>query len=226
MISIILYTSGKDREIFSTLQSIRDLQFKDYELVIVCNGCTSDVLNDMKIVEAKTIAFKTFKSPGLAKNEAVARAKNELLLFVDSGIKLQEGIIEEIIKTKNNWVVGTCKIKTQEDKQDYAKMYEFINKFLIPYGFDIGLVFCKKTTFEVLGKYDLNLLNNLNKEIIKRFKKMGKFLIIDTPIVYPTRDFENKKGMALYAISLKKFFSGRKQEDILEEGIIQKEEEL
>jgi len=216
MISIILYTSGKDREIFSTLQSIRDLQFKDYELIIVCNGCTSDVLNDMNIVNAKVLAFKTFKVPGLARNEAVARAKNELLVFIDSGIKVQEGMFEEIIKTKNHWVVGTCKIKTPEDQPDYVKTYEFINKFLMPLGFDSGLVFCKKTTFEVLGKYNLELLNNLNKEMIKRFKKMGNFLVLETPIIYPIRDFENKKGISSYFLSVKKFLSNKKQEDLPE----------
>ena len=97
----------------------------------------------------------------------------------------------------------------------------------MPQGFDTGMVFCKKITFEVLGQFDTILLTNLNKNLIRRFKKMGNFSIINTPIIYPTRDFENKKGFLAYLLSLKKFLSTKNQQDIPEsEKVIKTDENI
>jgi glycosyltransferase involved in cell wall biosynthesis len=207
MISILVYTSGKSNDILKTLTSIQNQDYKDYELIILADGCSTSVLRELKPYASKLLAFANFKGPSVVKNEGAKRAKNEILLFIDAGTELTPGVINKILETKDDWVVGTCEVTTPEDEDHQEKIYKFINKRLLKRGFDNGLVFCKKTTFEVLGQFDVDLISQENKELINRFKKKGNFKILDLPVVVSVSDLDIKKGIDKYIHVIKQSMS-------------------
>ena len=88
--SIIIPACNEERYIIKTLSSISNQSFKDYELIIVCNGCidnTFQISNDF-LKKSNIKNYKIFNIPQAgvckAKNFGSRFAKKEYLVFLDS----------------------------------------------------------------------------------------------------------------------------------------------
>ena len=66
-LSIIVPVYNEEKYLKDTLEKIRDQKFKDYELIVVCNGCSDKSFNI-----AKKYADKAFS----LKEKNVSKAKN------------------------------------------------------------------------------------------------------------------------------------------------------
>ena len=121
--SVILPShNGADR-IRTALNSIKEQTFKDYELIVVCDAC-SDLTADIAQAYGATVLTVPYRRCGLARNDAIARAQGEYLIFIDDDdCFLHEFVFDQIdkkLKEQNpdvlcfsflfkGWKYSTCK---------------------------------------------------------------------------------------------------------------------
>jgi len=219
MISAIVYISKEDYSYLETLKSLQNQVFDDKEIIAICDACPLDTLQKIRGVTDKVVAFKTFKGAVVSKNEGAKRARGEILVFVNSGARLSQDVFSNIWNTRDQWVVGTCKVESPDEEAQYREVFEFKNKHLVPRGEHNGVVFCKKLTFEVLDKFNGKVLDE-NKDLIQRFRKKGRYAILDTPVYGSVEDYVGKSAFKAKIIAFKKFFKSNKSQ------LVQSEEEL
>lgn len=191
MISIIVPAHNEEGYITETIDSIKQQDFKDYEIIVVCDGCTDNTLNKIKDQADKIKVLSERKGPGIAKNEGASLAKGDFLVFLDADTHLTQGLLEDIYKNKDSYIVGTAKIKPSNNSLKHRIMMSLKNKLLCPRGVSNGIVFCKKETFEKFNKFP-EISKREEGLFIRNAIKEGKFYISDYPVINSTRRFDKK----------------------------------
>lgn len=189
MISIIIPACNEENYIKDTINSIKSQNFKDYEIIVVCDGCTDKTIEIAKTNANKFILLKERKGPAIAKNEGVKLAKYDKLVFLDSDTKLTSNVLNEISKALNNKLFGTCKIKPSNNKIKHKLMMNIKN--LYPFPFTNAILFCTKEAFEKAG-YFPNIKKGEEKVLLKKLNKEQDFILLNTPVISSTRRFDKK----------------------------------
>ena len=78
------------------LDSIRDQEFTDYELIIVCDKCDTDMEWEFSYDYADTLLRTKYGKAGLARNAGLNVAKGEWILFMDDDDHFLPGAFQEI----------------------------------------------------------------------------------------------------------------------------------
>lgn len=81
--SVIVPAHNAERHIEVGLHSIRQQEFTDYELIVVCDSCTDRTANLAKWYDAEKILIRDYHHDGLARNAGIDAATGEWLLFMD-----------------------------------------------------------------------------------------------------------------------------------------------
>ena len=98
-ISIVVAIFNRKDELFELLQSLSFQTDKDFEVIIVDDGSSINLLPTVEIFqETMNIQFfrKTNSGPGLSRNYGARRAKNDWLVFVDSDVIVDKDYIQNI----------------------------------------------------------------------------------------------------------------------------------
>ena len=96
--SVIVPAHNSEMFIGRCIQSIREQEFTDYELIIVCDACTDNTEILARALADKVIVTD-FGKDGLARNAGIEAAEGEWLLFLDDDDWwLHEYVLEEIWK--------------------------------------------------------------------------------------------------------------------------------
>lgn len=217
MISSIVYINKKDYAFLETLKSLKNQTFADREIIAVCDACNLETLQKVKQYTDKVLAFKNEKGATISKNEGAARAEGDILVFVDSGTQLSPEVLSDVHNTKDKWVVGTCKAHSPDDEAGYADVFEFRNKHLIPKGDHTGIVFCKKLTFDILGKFHGGVKDE-NKDLIKRFKKKGNFKVLESSVAPGSQSYIGKSSFKSKLTAVRSFLKSNKLKVVHEEN--------
>ena len=80
--SIIIPAHNSASYIRKALDSIKAQTFKDYELIVVCDSCTDNTQAIAEEYGATTVKVG-YGRDGLTRNEGLARANGEYVLFMD-----------------------------------------------------------------------------------------------------------------------------------------------
>ncbi len=103
MISIIIPVYNQVDKLSECLDSILRQTYKYYEVVIVNDGSTDDILERIKNYELKFKNFKFInqdnKGSNPARNRGAVEAKGEYLLFCDADIEMAPNMLEIMLKT-------------------------------------------------------------------------------------------------------------------------------
>ncbi|MBU1136288.1 MAG: glycosyltransferase family A protein [Nanoarchaeota archaeon] len=112
-LSIIIPTYNEENDIFSSLISLSEQSYKNFEIIIVDDGSTDRTLEIVeKFKEQNKISIKILKQlhggPGKARNFGAKNAKGEILIFIDADMRFDKdylkNLIEPILKTRG---IGT-----------------------------------------------------------------------------------------------------------------------
>jgi len=190
MISIIIPACNEEKYISKTLDSIRSQSFKNYEIIVVCDGCTDKTAKKAKSAD-KVVILKRREGPGVAKNKGAEKAKGDVLVFLDADTEITEGLLHDIFKNKNKYLIGTAKIKPSNNKFKHKLFMALKNHFVCPFGVTNGIVFCKKDTF-FENKGFPHIKKREEGIFVRDLKKRGKFYISRYYVINSTRRFDKK----------------------------------
>mgnify|MGYP001599390298 CR=1 FL=1 len=166
-ISIIIPACNEEKYIEETLKNIP----KQYEVIVVCNGCTDDTEKIAKKFPIKVITTNN-RGTSLAKNIGAKQSLNEMLIFLDADIIINEKILKAIENTHYDF--GTIKLFPNK-KNIKSLIYIFIKNTKAKYVSGGGVIFCKKTIFNKIKGFDENKVYQEDNIFQRKAKQYGEY---------------------------------------------------
>lgn len=201
MLSIIIPTYNEEKYLPKLLQSIKDQNFSDYE-VIVADARSTD--NTRKI--AKSYGCKVVKggSPAVGRNNGARAARGEYLLFLDADVVLTEGYLKSALNEfiENNQGIGITQLMPLSEKKKDKILHDFANLFMRgvesikPHGAGCYGILTTKELHEEVGGFDETYDFGEDSNYIEKIGKISSFKVLRKPrLLISTRRLE-KEGLA------------------------------
>jgi len=168
-ISVVIATLNSEAFISETLNSIVGQTYKNYEIIVVDNGCTDktmDIVKNFKKHKNIVITKENTKGQSFARNKGAKLATGEYLLFFDADDILLKYSLElfatySLLYKSCNIIYSDFYIKTADNKLQLRKMKDISNspleeKILVQIGgnvFPLGATLIKKDFFFQIGGF-------------------------------------------------------------------------
>lgn len=121
-ISIIIPTYNEEKDILQTLKSIHDLDYDNFEVLIIDDSTdsTPDIINNYK--SRKINYYRPNKRAGRceARNIGVKRSKGEILIILNADVFLPRNFIKKIIK---HYEDGADYVLVESEVRNINSMY-------------------------------------------------------------------------------------------------------
>ncbi len=122
LVSVVIVTWNRREDVLETIQSVYDQAFPDYEIVVVDNGSTDGTVDALHQTypEVRVVALDRNTGPTGGRNAGVARARGEIIFFLDSDASLgHETLVHTVDKFQSNPDLGViaCKVVNATTKQ-------------------------------------------------------------------------------------------------------------
>lgn len=219
MLSIIIPTYNEECYLPKLLQSIKDQNFADYEIIVAdaeSNDKTREIADSFgcKVVEGG--------SPAVGRNSGAEVAKGEYLLFLDSDAILTEGYLESALNEfiENDLDIGITQLVPISDSKKDKLLHDFANFFMKlvesikPHGAGCYGILTKKSIHEEAEGFNEDLDFGEDSDYIERIGKTHSFKVLREPkLLISTRRLEKEglKNLALiYAKSTLYDFMGKR----------------
>ena len=210
MISIVIPACNEENYIKDTLESIKMQDFKNYEIIVICNGCTD---NTEPIAKKYTKNVFNLKEGAVlkAKNFGAEKAKGDLIIFLDADTKFKkETALSNIVKS--NIKLGTCKF-IPDKKELRFKMFAVLkNLFTYIMGGANGILICTKEIFDIIKGFDTDVFPRENYFFLKKAKKYSKFILLKDYVITSMRRHKEIGYLSLTKYWLDVTFSKEKKE--------------
>ena len=197
MVSVILPTFNRAKEINRSVYSILNQTYKDFELIIVddCStDCTQEIINEIRDSRIKYIRHETNKGAAAARNTGIKAAQGNLIAFQDSD---DEWIPEKLAKQvrvisalpENVGVVysGFWKLGKQKkyipSKNITIKEGMIYNQLLHGNFVGMPVSIIRRECFDTVGGFNEHLRALEDWELFLRISTHFKFKYIDEPLV-------------------------------------------
>ena len=152
-ISVIIPAHNEEEFLPVTLQALKKQKYPLFETIVVTNGCTD---NTAVAVRGKCDQLHELEERGLgpARNLGAARARGNLLLFLDADTILEVNALAVIArKFKRHHSAGTLRGVPDQDRTSYKVIYflkNFVHKTRAHHG-SSGVILCWKDHFDAVG---------------------------------------------------------------------------
>lgn len=209
-ISVIIPAHNEEKYLEKTLRSLQQQTFLDYELLVICNGCTDKTEEvAQKFLKKKDNLFSLKEAKvSLARNFGAQQAKGELLVFLDADTSLNPDSLEIIANTfSSKESVATTKVKPDIPKLKY-RLLLFLKNFFHQtnlYQGCSGVLICRKKDFHLVQGYP-DLAVKEHRKLILKLKKLGKYKVIATEALTSMRRFEKWKLRKVLFFWIKQWF--------------------
>jgi glycosyltransferase involved in cell wall biosynthesis len=199
MLTIIIITKNEEKMLSRLLESIKNQDFKNYEIIV----------SDAKSTDNTRVIAKKYKCkiingglPSVGRNNGAKVAKNDLLLFLDADVMLPPKFLTKNIEEFNEkHLISATTLYVPLSKKLIEKFFYYIYnsfarniQFFSPHagGF---CIFMNKNVFFKIGMFDENIRFAEDHALVKLSKKHGKFRILTSvPVLVDTRRLK-KDGM-------------------------------
>jgi len=184
--SIITVVKNDEKNISRTIKSIISQKFKNFEYIIIDGRSEDETIREIKKYKKKINLLSSDKDDGIyyAMNRGVNISKGKVLVFVNSGDKLNKNAlkyVEKIFSSKKDidFVFGT--VKRHYTKKTILK-HGFNIKRLV-YNFDFATshsvgFYLKKKAFMEIGKFNTSYKCSADYDLYYRLilnhKKKGE----------------------------------------------------
>lgn len=225
--SIIIPSFNRANIINSTIQSVLQQSFQDFQILIVDDGSTD---NSKEIIEAyltdPRIKYNYQNNAGVctARNTGAQNATGDYLIFLDSDDTVEREWLKDFydLTQENNYDIVYCNVKMIYPDGNFKLInadnpYGLVKNYGIK-GTDLsGSWMIKKTMFFKVGMYDENIKFGENNELRLRFQYeklivgiTDKYnLIYNASINGGGKNYSNKLTSLLYILDKHKEYYNR-----------------
>jgi glycosyltransferase involved in cell wall biosynthesis len=188
-LSVIVPALNEEKYIASTLKSLAEQTYKDFEL-IVKDGLSVDSTVEIAREYADLVVSERDTSIGEARNQGARYAKGEVLVFVDADTSLDKNALELIAEDFNRYLDIVLLLPKygpkEEDFKSLSQTKRQFSRFLV--GFEnywrmyvdrfCGGLFMPvdSSTFKKIGGFNRRLRCSEDIELSYRLRKVGKVL--------------------------------------------------
>ena len=204
ILSIIIPTYNEEEYLPVLLESIKQQDFSDYE-IIVADADSKD--NTIKIAEEYGCIVVEGGMPAVGRNNGAKVAKGDYLLFLDSDLKLTEDYLAKVIYEFKMERLGIAitQMKPLSKKTEDKLLHDLANLFMIsvekikPHGAGCYGIIAKRELHECCGGFNEELTFGEDTEYIERLAKKERFKVLrNAKIGVSTRRLE-EEGLATLA---------------------------
>ena len=196
--SIIIPTYNEEDYLPVLLDSIKEQDFNDYE-IIVADANSKDRTREIAKEYGCTVVDGGF--PAVGRNNGAKVAKGELLLFLDSDLQLTEDYLAKVLyefRMEDLGIAITQMLPMSKKIED--KLYhDFANYFMIgvenikPHGAGCYGIIAKRELHEKCGGFDESLTFGEDTDYIERLAKIESFRVLrNAKIGVSTRRLEEE----------------------------------
>ena len=210
MFSIVIPAYNEEKYISLTLDSIKLQNFKDYEIIVVCNGCNDKTSNIAKKYTKNVIELKE-KNVIKAKNKGASLARYDKIIFLDADTKFNKNnALSKISKQSKG--ISTCFFLPDKTSLKYY-LFCLAKNIVSLFGAGNGIIICNKKDFTKVSGFDKNIFPLENRNIIKKIKKINKFNVVNTFVITSMRRHENWGFSGLFYWANVIFFNKKNKYD-------------
>lgn len=180
VISIIIPAHNEEKYLGDTLRSLRAQTYPYFEVIVVANGCTDGTV-DVARPHCDRVIDLPERGLGKARNTGAAKARGELLVFLDADTSLERHALEEIAtQLSPQHSSATLKGRPDRRKLSYSLLYVFKNllhRFALHCG-SSGVICCWRDQFKGVAGFDEALNVRENSDLIRRLARFGPYRFI------------------------------------------------
>ncbi len=217
MLSIIIPTLNEEDYLPKLLDSIKNQNPSDYEVIVADGGSDDNTLNIIAKYKCISVAGG---SPARGRNNGAFHSKGDILFFVDADAVLPEKFFKKSLEefhVRNLDVASFCLRPYPENRFEYFLINLFYNKMivflenLLPHA-AMGII-AKKEVFSRAKGFDESIKLSEDHDFARRTAKFAKFGIIkSTEILTSTRRFKKDSwvitGIKFFLCQLHMIFIG------------------
>ena len=193
LISIIMSVYNNEAEILTSIESILNQSYKNFELLVIDDCSTDNTLKKLKSVNDKRLKiFQNKENIGLTKslNKLIKEAKGEIIARQDADDTSEPDRLEKQIKclVGNELDVCTTRAFRKNSKRKIPNLsfylpYRIVMKLKNP--FIHGTLMIKKDVLVKVGMYDENFLYAQDYKLFSDLLKENyKIMTISTPLYH------------------------------------------
>ena len=214
MISIVIPAYNEENYIEKTLKSIENQPYKDYETIVVANGCTDRTVEIAQKYPCKIIELNE-PNVSKARNAGAQAASNNILLFIDADTRLSNDTLSKIsAEFKQPNAVATTLWEPNHAYARYRLAFSLRNLILkmhLYHGSAAGTIITWKDSFLKAGGFDSERNVSETKQLIDKLIQNGSYKVINTSVTVSTRRFEKWGIFSLCFFWIKQRVTGTKK---------------
>lgn len=197
-LSIIIPTYNEEKYLPKLLYSIKEQDFKDYEIIVADAG-SKDATRE--IASSSGCKIISGGLPAIGRNNGAEAAEGEYLLFLDSDVVLSSGYLRSAIDEfeEKDLGIAITQILPLSDKNVDKALHKFANFFMKrvesikPHGAGCYGILTTKTLHEEINGFDENLDFGEDSDYIERMGKISTFKVLRNPrLLVSTRRLEEE----------------------------------
>ena len=181
--SIIIPTYNEEEYLPILLESIKNQDFTDYE-IIVADANSEDKTRD--IAQEYGCVVVDGGLPAVGRNNGAKVAKGDYLLFLDSDLKLTEDYLRDVIYEFRMERLGIAitQMEPLSSKVEDKIFHDFANQFMIsvekikPHGAGCYGIIARKELHDKCGGFDESLTFGEDTDYIERLAKKEPFRVL------------------------------------------------
>jgi glycosyltransferase involved in cell wall biosynthesis len=198
LISIIIPAHNEEKYIGETLDALKNQSYRYFEVIVVANGCV-----DHTAAVAREKCDRLIDLPdrglGKARNTGGAKARGDLLVFLDADTKLDPRALEVIAKQFRP-TDSSATLRGQPDNSRfwYSLLYFYKNLLhrLALHCGSSGVICCWRDQFKEVAGFDEGLNLRENSELIGRLRAFGRYKFIGDAVAVTSMRRYDKVGAA------------------------------
>lgn len=183
ILSIIIPTYNEEEYLPILLDSIKKQNFDDYEIIIADANSTDKTC---EIAENYDCIIVEGGLPAVGRNNGAKVAKGDILLFLDSDLKLTEDYLRDAIYEFQMERLGIAitQMKPLSEKSQDRLLHYLANKFMIgvekfkPHGAGCYGILVKREIHEKYGGFNEELNFGEDSDYISRLGKVERFKVL------------------------------------------------
>lgn len=191
MLSIIIPAHNEEQFIGTCLESIKNQEYSDYEIIVVCDSCTDATEKIAKRWTKKVFKINK-KNVSAVRNFGAGKATGDVLVFLDADSVIAPNLLFEIdTAIKQGYIGGVTKTKSLEKiwKADFLwAIGNFFRHFFLAAS---GMLFCTAAAFPA---FDESRKLAEDTHLLLALKKKGKLKYITNSFVKTSSRRWEKEG--------------------------------